>query len=61
MAAPVVPIQLAMIVPKNSRPVLTAGEPFKVPFKRTPPATVNSDSSKMINGMYSSSATCTNS
>ena len=40
MAAPVVPIQLAISVPMASIAVLTTGLPFRLPVTRTPPATV---------------------
>ena len=57
MAAPVVPITLASSVPIPRIAVFTAGPPANPPFNRTPPATVNSANSKMMNGMYSSRKT----
>ena len=61
IAAPVVPIQLASTVPSSRMPVLTAGEPTSLPVSLMPPATVNRDSSRMMNGMYSRRATCSTS
>ncbi len=61
MAAPVVPIQLASSVPMASSMVLTAGVPTSEPVRRTPPATVNRASSRMMNGMYSKSRVCSTS
>ena len=61
MAAPVVPIQLARMVPNSKIPVLSMGVPTRRPFNRMPPLTVNSANSKMIKGRYSSSMTCSNS
>ena len=54
--APVVPAQLAIIVPPARNAVLLNGEPRKLPAKWMPPATVNSASNRMMNGRYSSSA-----
>ena len=54
MAAPVVPIQLARMVPTARMPVLTTGVPTSEPFRRTPPATVNRANSSTMKGMYSS-------
>ena len=50
IAAPVVPMMLAMIVPTASSMVFTAGPPLSLPRRRTPPATVNSANSNMIKG-----------
>ena len=61
IAAPVVPIQLASTVPSSRMPVLTTGVPTSRPVSRMPPATVNNDKSRMMKGMYSSSATCSTS
>ena len=57
MAAPVVPIQLAKIVPMKITPVLTMGFPTKDPVSCTPPEMVNKDRSRMMNGTYSKSPT----
>ena len=54
--APVVPIQLAITVPTARSAVLTERRArASWPANWMPPATVNSASSRMMNGMYSSS------
>ncbi len=58
IAAPVVPVMLAMPVPMPSIAVLRPGEPWRFPFTSTPPATVNRANSRIRNGMYSSSTVC---
>ncbi len=56
--APVVPTKLAISVPIASSAVLVAGVPCRLPMIRMPPAMVNSAKSRMMKGMYSSSAVC---
>jgi len=61
MAAPVVPIQLASMVPAARIPVFTDGVPSRVPVRRTPPATAKRARSRIRKGMYSRSMVCNNS
>ena len=61
MAAPVVPVMLAIPVPMASIVVLRIGEPCRLPLTSTPPATVNSARIKIRNGMNSATMVCTNS
>ena len=58
MAAPVVPIQLARIVPISRMAVFTAGLPARLPVTLMPPEIVNRANSRMINGTYSSRMVC---
>ena len=50
IAAPVVPIQEAKMVPMSSMMTFTMGVPTKDPRSKIPPETVYRDHSKMING-----------
>ena len=61
MEAPVVPMRLAITVPKARITVLTSGVPLRLPVTRMPPDTVNKANSRMMKGMYSKSAVCTTS
>ena len=58
MAAPVVPMKLAKIVPINKMPVLSIGVPTSLPLSRMPPLIVKRAKRKIMNGKYSSSRTC---
>ena len=49
--APVVPIQPASTVPIARSAVFIDGEPCRLPLMWMPPVTVNSTSSRMMNGM----------
>ena len=51
IAAPVVPIQLAKIVPIKIMIEFNSGVPTSEPFKRIPPEIVNKASKSIINGM----------
>ena len=55
IAAPVVPMTLAIKAPMASSTVLVIGEPCRLPLITMPPATVNSASSSRMKGMYSCS------
>lgn len=61
IAAPVVPIQLARIVPIKIIPVFTIGLPTNFPVNRIPPEIVNKANNKIMNGMYSNNPTWSNS
>jgi len=58
MEAPVVPITLAITVPKASSAVLVAGVPISAPFNSTPPPVTYSASSRAMKGMYSCKTIC---
>ena len=57
IAAPVVPIQEAKIVPIDNNKRFILGVPIIVPLKHIPPATVNNDNKRIIKGIYSKSIT----
>ncbi len=52
------PRKLAFTAPKASSAVLVFGVPIRLPTIRMPPATTNSENSRMMNGMYSSNTVC---